>query len=86
MGNLESFLLFILIGAVAGWLAGVIMKGGGFGLLINIVVGVIGGFLGGWLFRVLKVNLFNGSIVGALIAAVVGAIVLLWVVSFFKRK
>lgn len=79
-----DFLLFILIGAVAGWLAGIVLKGKGFGLLINLVIGIIGGLLGGWLFGVLGVFLLG--IVGSLIAAVVGAIILLWVISFFGKK
>ena len=57
-----AILLFILIGAAAGWLAGLIMKGGGFGLLGNIIVGIVGGFLGGWLTRILGFS--NGGGLG----------------------
>jgi uncharacterized membrane protein YeaQ/YmgE (transglycosylase-associated protein family) len=78
-----NFLIFILIGAVAGWLAGVILKGKGFGFLLNLVIGIAGGFLGGWLFGKLGISFFG--IVDGFIAAVVGAIILLWVISLFKK-
>ena len=74
-----GIILTILIGAVAGWLAGIILKGKSFGLLINILVGIAGGWLGGWLFGKLGISFFD--IVGSLIAAVVGAIILLWIIS-----
>jgi len=79
-----NFLLFILIGAVAGWLAGVILKGKGFGIVLNLVIGIVGGFLGGWLFGVLGISFLG--IIGELIAAVVGAIILLWLISLVKKK
>ena len=78
-----SLIYFLLIGAVAGWLAGNIMKGGGFGLLGNIVVGVIGAVLGGFLFNLL--GLSAGGLIGSLVTAVVGAVVLLYVVSLVKK-
>ena len=79
-----NFLWFIIIGAVAGWIAGKIMKGGGFGLLGNIVVGILGGILGGFLFGLLGIS--AGGIIGSLITAVVGAIVLLFIVGLIKKK
>ena len=79
-----NFIIFILIGAAAGWLAGIILKGRGFGFLINAIVGIVGGFLGGWLFGVLKISILGS--VGAFIAAVIGAIILLWIISLFKKK
>ena len=54
--DLTSIIVFLIIGAVAGWLAGVVMKGGGFGLLGDIVIGIIGAFIGGWLFGVLGIS------------------------------
>ena len=75
---------FIIIGAVAGWLAGNIMRGGGFGLLMNIVVGVVGALIGGWVFDLLGIGTGDG-LIGSLITALVGAILLLWVISLFKR-
>jgi len=77
-------ILYLLFGAVAGWLAGQIMRGGGFGLLWNIIIGIIGGFIGGWLMSLL--NIQKGGWLWELIVAVIGAIVLLFVVSLFKKK
>jgi uncharacterized membrane protein YeaQ/YmgE (transglycosylase-associated protein family) len=76
-------IIFLLIGAVAGWLAGLIMKGGGFGLVGDIVVGVIGSFIGGWLFSLLGIA--AGGLIGAIIAAVVGAIILIAILRLIKR-
>lgn len=79
-----SFLLFLLIGAIAGWLAGVIMKGGGYGLIGDIVVGVIGGFIGGWLFGWLGFAPGVG-LIGSIVTALVGAIVLIGILRLFTR-
>lgn len=79
-----SFILFIAIGALAGYIAGLIMKGGGFGFWINLLVGIVGGFLGGWIFGLFGIAFLG--IVGNLIAAVVGAIFLLWIISLIRKK
>jgi len=79
-----SLIAFLLIGAVAGWLAGQLMRGGGFGLLGNIVVGIVGAFVGGFLFGLVGVSA-GGGLVGSLITAVVGAAVLLFIVGLFKK-
>ncbi len=79
-----GWLWFIIIGAVAGWLAGNIMRGGGFGLLVNIIVGVVGALIGGWVFGLLGIGTGDG-LIGSLITALVGAILLLWIISLFKR-
>ena len=79
-----SLILFLAIGAAAGWLGGLIMRGGGFGVIGNIVVGIVGAFIGGFLFGVLGLSM-GGGIVGVLITAVVGAVVLLFVVGLIKR-
>ena len=76
---------FLLIGAVAGWLAGQIMKGGGFGILINILVGVVGAVVGGFLFGLLGISA-GGGLIGSLITAVVGAVVLLFVIGLIKKS
>ena len=78
-----AFVWFLIIGLVAGFLAGHIMKGGGFGLVGNLVIGVIGALLGGWLFGVLGIS--AGGLIGSLVTAVVGAVVLLFIVGFFKK-
>jgi uncharacterized membrane protein YeaQ/YmgE (transglycosylase-associated protein family) len=80
-----GLLWFLIIGAIAGWLAGQFMKGSGFGLLGDIVVGVIGALLGGWLFG--QLGLWpGGGLLGSLIVAFVGAIILLFLVRLIKRR
>ena len=81
--DLTSIVVFLIIGAIAGWLAGVVMKGGGFGLLGDIVVGIIGAFVGGWLFGVLGIS--AGGFIGAVITAFVGACALLFVIRLIKK-
>jgi uncharacterized membrane protein YeaQ/YmgE (transglycosylase-associated protein family) len=81
--SLTSLILFLVIGLVAGWLASVIVKGGGYGLVGDLVVGVIGAFLGGWLFGLLGINL--GGLIGQLITALIGAIVLIFLLRLIKR-
>jgi uncharacterized membrane protein YeaQ/YmgE (transglycosylase-associated protein family) len=78
-----AFLWFILIGLIAGWLAGQIMKGGGYGVVGDIVVGVIGALLGGWLCG--QLGLFAGGLVGSLLIATLGAIVFIFLVRLIKR-
>jgi uncharacterized membrane protein YeaQ/YmgE (transglycosylase-associated protein family) len=79
-----NFILFLLIGALAGWLAGKIMKGRGFGILGNMLVGVVGAFIGGFLFR--AVGLAAYGLVGSLITATVGAVVLLFLIGLVKKQ
>jgi uncharacterized membrane protein YeaQ/YmgE (transglycosylase-associated protein family) len=74
----------IIIGAIAGWLAGQIVKGGGFGLIGNILVGIVGSIIAGFLFPTLGVGLGDGWI-GAIIASTIGAIILLVIVMLVKR-
>ena len=73
---------FLIIGLIAGWLAGLIMKGKGFGFLGNLVVGVIGALLGGWIFSLLGIAAYG--LIGSLVAALVGAIILLFLISLVK--
>ena len=80
---IESLLVFILIGAIAGWLAGLIVKGFGFGLLGNILIGIVGAFLGGWLLGML--GFFPAGIVGEIITATIGAVVLLLIIRVVRR-
>ena len=77
------FLWFIIIGAVAGWLAGTLMKGGGFGLLGDIVVGILGGIIGGWLAGALGIG--AGGILGSLLISTGGAIVLILIIRMIKK-
>jgi uncharacterized membrane protein YeaQ/YmgE (transglycosylase-associated protein family) len=79
-----SFLLFLLIGLAAGWLAGQIMKGSGFGLWINLLLGVAGSFIGGFLFQFLGIG--GDGILVSLVAAFVGAILLLFIIGKRRRS
>ena len=79
-----GFLWWIIIGAVAGWLAGTLMRGGGFGFLVNVLVGIAGGVIGGWVFGLLGIA--AGGIMGSLVTALVGAVLLLWIISLFRRR
>lgn len=78
-----DFLWFLLIGLAAGWLAGQIMKGGGSGLVGDLIVGVIGAILGGALFGLL--GLHAGNLIGSLVTATVGAVVLIYLLRAIKR-
>ncbi len=79
-----GFIGSIIIGALAGFLAGKIMKGKGFGLIVNLLVGIAGGIIGGWVFSFLGLSF--DSTIGQLITSVIGASLLLWIVAFFKGK
>jgi uncharacterized membrane protein YeaQ/YmgE (transglycosylase-associated protein family) len=78
-----NFVWFILLGAVAGWLAGQITKGGGFGLLGNIIVGILGAVIGGWLAG--SLGIWSSSLLGELLIATGGAIVLLFLIGLIKK-
>lgn len=82
--DVQTLLVFLIVGAVAGWLAGVIVKGHGFGLVGNIIVGIIGAFLAGWLLPMLGIAI-GGGIVAAIINALIGAVILLVIIGFIKR-
>jgi uncharacterized membrane protein YeaQ/YmgE (transglycosylase-associated protein family) len=79
-----SLLWFLIVGLVAGWLAGVLVKGGGFGLVGDLIVGVVGAVLGGFLFSTLGVSA-GGGLLGSIIVATIGAVVLLFIVRLIKR-
>ncbi|PDQ20489.1 GlsB/YeaQ/YmgE family stress response membrane protein [Mesorhizobium sanjuanii] len=82
--GIESLLVFIIIGAIAGWLAGLIVSGFGFGLIGNIVVGIVGALIAGWLFPRLGFAIGGGTI-AAIINATIGAVILLVLVKVLKR-
>lgn len=80
----EPLLIFLIVGAVAGWLAGRFVRGYGLGLLGNMVVGVVGSFIGAWVFR--RFGLVHGTdMLGELVGATVGAVILLYLVRFVGR-
>jgi uncharacterized membrane protein YeaQ/YmgE (transglycosylase-associated protein family) len=80
----ETIIIWLIIGAVAGWLAGQLMKGGGFGLIGDIVVGIIGSVIAGWLLP--RVGIYiGGGFIAEVINALIGAVVLLFIVRLVKR-
>ncbi|HRF62314.1 MAG TPA: GlsB/YeaQ/YmgE family stress response membrane protein [Candidatus Competibacter sp.] len=83
MHDITALLIFLAIGALAGWLAGQIIKGGGFGIVGNIIVGVIGSILGGVLFKVLGITAFG--LLGSIIMATMGAVILLFLIGLIKK-
>ena len=74
----------IIIGGIAGWLAGKIMRGDGYGIIIDILLGVVGGWLGGWIFGKLGLNIGSG-LIGSLVVALIGSIILIWLVRLIKK-
>ncbi|ABB07718.1 transglycosylase-associated protein [Burkholderia lata] len=80
----HGLIMWLIIGAIAGWLAGLLVKGGGFGLIVDIIVGIVGAVIGGWLAGMLGISVGSGFI-GSVIVAVVGAVILLFVIRLFKR-
>ena len=81
---MEATIYFLIVGGIAGWLAGKIMKSGGFGIFGNIVLGIFGGILGGWLFDFLGIYAGKG-LTGSIITAVVGAIIIVWLARRFIK-
>ncbi|TJV41583.1 MAG: GlsB/YeaQ/YmgE family stress response membrane protein [Mesorhizobium sp.] len=82
--GVESLLVFIIVGAIAGWLAGLIVSGFGFGLIGNIIVGIVGAFIAGWLFPWIGFSI-GGGVIASIIHATIGAIILLVLVKVLKR-
>jgi len=81
---MSGLLWWILIGLIAGFLAGKVMKGGGFGVLMDILIGIAGSILGGWLFGMLGI-FPGGGLIGSVLVAFVGACILLWLVRLIKK-
>jgi uncharacterized membrane protein YeaQ/YmgE (transglycosylase-associated protein family) len=79
-----NFLAWIVVGLIAGWLAGQVMKGGGYGVLVDIILGILGGFLGGWIFGLLGIGAGSGMI-GSIIVAFVGAVILVGITRLIKK-
>jgi uncharacterized membrane protein YeaQ/YmgE (transglycosylase-associated protein family) len=81
--TLTALIWFLLIGLIAGWLAGLVMRGGGYGIIGDMIVGVIGALVGGWLFGLLGIA--AGGLIGAIITAFVGAVILILILRAIKR-
>ena len=79
-----GIIVWLIIGAISGWLAGLLVKGGGFGLIGDIVVGVVGALIGGWLAGALGISIGSGF-VASVITAVIGAVILLVILRAIKR-
>jgi uncharacterized membrane protein YeaQ/YmgE (transglycosylase-associated protein family) len=79
-----GFIVWIVVGLVAGWLAGQVMKGGGYGIVVDIILGILGGVLGGWVFGLLGISA-GGGMVGSIIVAFVGAVILVGITRLLKR-
>ncbi len=82
--TLEAILIILLVGAIAGWLAGQIVRGMGFGLIGNIVVGIVGAFIAGWLLPRIGISI-GGGMIGSIINATIGAVVLLVILGLIRR-
>ena len=82
--TVSALVWFLLVGLIAGWLAGQVMKGGGYGVIGDMIVGVIGAFIGGWLFSLMGVSA-GGGLIGSLIVAFIGACVLIFLLRVIKR-
>ncbi len=84
MGFLIGILIMCVFGAIVGWLAGLVVKGSGFGLVGDIIIGIVGANLAGWLFPAIGIPVGN-TIIGAIIAAVAGAIILLLIIKLIRK-
>ena len=80
----HSLIAWLVIGVVAGWLAGVLVKGGGFGLIGDIVVGIIGAFIGGWLAGLIGIHV-GGGLIASIITATIGAVLLIAILRMVRR-
>jgi len=83
--TLGAIFVWLIVGAIAGWLAGALMRTGGFGLVGNIVIGIVGAVVGGWLFPQIGIVVGTGMI-GSIVTATMGAVLLLFVARLFRRR
>jgi uncharacterized membrane protein YeaQ/YmgE (transglycosylase-associated protein family) len=82
--HVQALIIWLIVGAIAGWLAGMVVKGGSYGLIGDIIVGIIGGFIAGWLLPRLGI-VIGGGFIAAIINAFIGAVILLFVLRLIKR-
>jgi len=83
-GKIMGIIIWLIVGAIAGWLAGMVVKGGGFGLIGDIIVGIVGGLIAGWLLPRLGIFI-GGDFIGDIINAFIGAVILLIILRIIKR-
>ena len=81
----ESLVLILVVGVIAGWLAGQLVRGTGFGLIGDLIIGVIGAFIGTWLLPQLNIHIGTGM-VGAIVSATIGAVLLLIILRVFRKR
>lgn len=81
---MDGLIYWIVVGLIAGWLAGVVMKGGGYGIVVDIVLGMLGAIVGGWIFSMLGVGA-GGGLIGGIVVAFIGAVALVAVTRALKR-
>ncbi len=82
--SLTALVWFLLIGLIAGWLAGRVMRGGGYGVVGDMIIGVVGALIGGWLFSSLGISA-GGGLIGAIIVAFIGAVILIALLRVLRR-
>lgn len=80
---MHGLIWFLLVGLIAGWLAGVLVKGGGFGVIGDIIVGILGAVIGGSLFS--SVSIGSGGLLGAILVATIGAVILIFLLRLIRR-
>jgi uncharacterized membrane protein YeaQ/YmgE (transglycosylase-associated protein family) len=81
----HGIIVWLIVGAIAGWLAGIVVKGGGFGLIGDIIVGIIGAFIAGWLLPLINFPQIGGPFIGSVIDAFIGAVILLFILKIVRR-
>jgi uncharacterized membrane protein YeaQ/YmgE (transglycosylase-associated protein family) len=80
---MSGLIYWIIVGLIAGWAAGKIMKGGGYGVVMDIVLGIVGAVIGGWLLGAL--GIYAGGLIGSIVVAIIGAVFLIWVTRMIKK-
>jgi uncharacterized membrane protein YeaQ/YmgE (transglycosylase-associated protein family) len=80
---IRGIIWWVIVGLIAGWAAGKIMKGGGYGVLADIVLGILGAIIGGWVVGLLGFG--GGGLIWSILVAILGAVILIWITRFFKK-
>jgi uncharacterized membrane protein YeaQ/YmgE (transglycosylase-associated protein family) len=80
---MSGLIYWIIVGLIAGWAAGQLMKGGGYGVVMDIVLGMVGGVVGGWLLGAL--GIYAGGLIGTIVVAIIGAVFLIWITRLLKK-